>query len=235
MKQLLLIFALLFSISVQSENLYGEIVRVLKGDTFILSDSTNTEYLICVDGIACPELDQPFGDQAQKLTEELCTGEFITVEVMEVDEYNQFWGIVWIGDMNLNEKLLKDGLAWQDIRYNNSEDYAYFEEVARVLKLGLWANGRSTPPWEREDKSREEGRMVTEPIRYIGKGYVCHQSPQIYHIYYDCLYLVNCPAKVSETKSSYSGKLFLCNQCNHNKNLEIVRRRKKERQERLNN
>ena len=55
---------------------------------------------------------------------------------------------VYYDDKNLNEELLKAGLAWHFKRYSNDEKLQAMEDQARANKIGLWQESNPIPPWD---------------------------------------------------------------------------------------
>jgi len=44
--------------------------------------------------------------------------------------------------------LLRAGLAWHYVRYDQSEVYAAAEATAKAAKRGLWRDPRPVAPWD---------------------------------------------------------------------------------------
>lgn len=138
-----------------SAQLTGKIVRVSDGDTVVLLDSTNTQHKIRLDGIDCPERAQDYGTKATDFTKNLCAGKYVKVDVAGIDKYKRVLGVLWVDGANVNEELLKNGLAWQ-YKYNNSAQYKIFENNARKKKLNIWSMSNPTAPWDfrKEEKTK---------------------------------------------------------------------------------
>jgi micrococcal nuclease len=49
---------------------------------------------------------------------------------------------------NLNQELVKAGMAWWYRKYSNDSTLGQLEEKARVAKRGLWADPNPMPPWD---------------------------------------------------------------------------------------
>jgi micrococcal nuclease len=66
------------------------------------------------------------------------------------DQYGRLIGEVILPDgSNLNETILKVGLAWWYKRYAPADNRLRTLELsARQKKLGLWSHPSPTPPWE---------------------------------------------------------------------------------------
>ena len=136
--------------------LRGKVVRVADGDTVtILVDET--QHRIRLDGIDCPELKQAFGRKAKDFVSDLVFGETVKVVYEDTDFYGRILGVVYApGGVNVNEELLKAGLAWHYKQYNKSEKLARLEDAARAAKKGLWADKNPMPPWEfRKSKKKK--------------------------------------------------------------------------------
>ena len=71
----------------------------------------------------------------------------VTVVVDSKDRYGRSIGWVYYDDKNLNEELLKAGLAWHFRRYSKDEKLQALEDEARANKLGLWQDINSIPLW----------------------------------------------------------------------------------------
>jgi len=72
------------------------------------------------------------------------------VEVMDVDRYGRTVGVVTLpGKVNLNQELVKQGMAWWYKQYApRSKELPKLEEQARKAKIGLWSKPNPVPPWE---------------------------------------------------------------------------------------
>ena len=64
------------------------------------------------------------------------------------DRNGRVLGEVFIGNMNINQELVKKGLAWHFKKYSKSEEYAQLENSARKEKIGLWSEKNPIAPWE---------------------------------------------------------------------------------------
>jgi endonuclease YncB( thermonuclease family) len=61
---------------------------------------------------------------------------------------------VYYDDKNINEELLKAGLAWHFRRYSKDEKLQALEDQARAEKIGLWKEKNLIPPWNRRRGER---------------------------------------------------------------------------------
>ncbi len=101
-----------------------------------------------LEGIDAPEFSQPFYYQAKRYLSDACLNETVTFHGRERDRYDRIVGRVYVDSRDIGLDLLKAGLAWHFVRYNNEPAYANAESEARRRGRGLWADSHPVPPWE---------------------------------------------------------------------------------------
>ncbi|AXG75135.1 nuclease [Flavobacterium arcticum] len=133
----------------------GKVVSIKDGDTFEVLYDGFAERIRLAE-IDCPESKQAFGKAAKKYASDLCYGQIVTVESGgKRDQYGRVVGTVITQDgINVNEELVKAGLAWHYKNYSDSELLAEIENKARAKKVGLWADRNPTAPWQWRRKNR---------------------------------------------------------------------------------
>jgi len=129
----------------------AKVIGVKDGDTIeiLLNGKPLTIRLAHID---CPELkkSQPFGKAAKQFTSAMCFGQTVSIaNENKFDKYHRLIGIV-INDkgQNVNQELLKAGLAWHFKKYSTDKEYAALEVKAQAIRIGLWADKNPIPPWE---------------------------------------------------------------------------------------
>jgi len=125
----------------------GQCVAVTDGDTIKVMHDGKAEK-IRLYGIDCPEKNQPFGKKAKWFASEFVFKKVVEVKALDTDRYGRTIAWVYVDDKCLNEELMKAGLAWHYKRYSKDKSLAVLEEEARVMKVGLWSDPHSIPPWE---------------------------------------------------------------------------------------
>lgn len=146
---LIVTFVLIFPLICVSQSIQGKVVRIADGDTITILDSTKLQIRVRLYGIDCPENGQDFANVAKKFTSDLCFSKQVTVDVKDVDRYGRTVGIVWVSDsINVNLELLSEGLAWHYKYFDQSEEFAQAEHIARTNKKGLWAQMNAVATWE---------------------------------------------------------------------------------------
>jgi micrococcal nuclease len=127
--------------------LEGRVVSVADGDTFTMLVN-NEQIKIRLHGIECPEKSQDFGQVAKEFLSGYVFGKVVTVQNMDTDRYGRTIGMVTIDGTNVNEELLKAGLAWHYVKYDENPKWGQLEKTAKKEKKGLWVQANAIPPWE---------------------------------------------------------------------------------------
>lgn len=124
---------------------YAKVTNVVDGDTFKI-ESGETVRMI---GIDTPETVHPskpiqcYGKEASLKTEELIEGKEIRLEkdISEKDKYGRLLRYVYVGDIFVNEYLVKEGYAISssyppDIKYQDK--FVEAQRLAQEENNGLW-------------------------------------------------------------------------------------------------
>ncbi|HEX8547955.1 MAG TPA: thermonuclease family protein [Cytophagaceae bacterium] len=126
----------------------GRVIRVLDGDTIeVLTDDKKT-VRIRLNGIDCPEKNQDFGNVAKEFTSKMVFGKEVEVDSIGTDRYGRTIANIICGSINLNQELVKNGLAWHYVKYSKDQVLAKLEVEARDAKLGLWSMPNPIAPWD---------------------------------------------------------------------------------------
>ena len=145
----IILFLTVGSIALGKEILKGRVIKVADGDTITILSGDLKQIKVRLHGVDCPEQKQDFGSRARQFTSALVFGKTVTVKVLNKDRYGRSIGIVILPDgRNLNEELLKAGLAWHFKRYDKGREFADLELTARKKKLGIWSMKNAIAPWE---------------------------------------------------------------------------------------
>jgi endonuclease YncB( thermonuclease family) len=128
----------------------GKVSRITDGDTIqvTLGSGPITVRLASIDA---PERGQPGGRDATAALKARLQGRQVGLEVLEQrDGFDRAVAIVWLGDENVNEWLVRQGHAWAFRgRYLHDARYCVLERAARADRAGLWGRAeRNYAPWE---------------------------------------------------------------------------------------
>jgi micrococcal nuclease len=126
---------------------------IIDGDTFRLETGQPVRLI----GIDAPELSQPGGQISREYLAHLILGKNITLEkgYQDRDKYNRLLRFVYIGDLCINEEMIRQGYA--EARYLFSDDpvreyYIQLEIEAETARAGLWSDNvfqpRSRLDWD---------------------------------------------------------------------------------------
>lgn len=133
---------------IKDSNQTGKVVKIKDGDTIEILTSTNENITIRLIEIDCPEKKQPFGQKAKQFTSDFCSGKFVEIIGKKKDRYGRTLAfVIDENGTNLNEELVKNGLAWWYEKYSKSENLFNLERHAKMNKLGLWVDETPIPPW----------------------------------------------------------------------------------------
>jgi micrococcal nuclease len=121
------------------------VVGVSDGDT-LTARCQNQTVKVRLAHIDAPERKQAFGQRAKQRLSELVFGKEIELRGETKDRYGRTVAEV-LTDVNVNQEMVRSGLAWHYSRYSKSQKYADLQTEAREKKLGLWSQ-EFMPPWE---------------------------------------------------------------------------------------
>lgn len=124
--------------------------RIIDGDTIEVAGQR-----VRLEGIDVPESLQTCGTEsggtwacgraaAQSLKTQI-NDRGVTCEVRGQDKYGRTLAICFVDGVNINESMVKRGLAWAFLKY--SEEFVAAENEARAAKVGVW-QGDAEAPWD---------------------------------------------------------------------------------------
>lgn len=124
----------------------AKVVRVIDGDTIEIEGGQRVRYI----GIDTAESGGCFATESTSKNKELVGGKTIRLEkdVSEADRYGRLLRYVYVGDILINEVLVKEGYAQvytypPDVKYN--ERFLAAQKEARESDRGLWSSCQTTP------------------------------------------------------------------------------------------
>jgi micrococcal nuclease len=127
-------------------------ITIIDGDTFRLETGEPVRLI----GIDAPELLQPGGEKSREYLAYLILGKNITLEkgYQDRDKYNRLLRFVYIGNLCVNEEMIRQGYA--EARYLSDDQvreyYIQLEIEAETARAGLWSanifQSRSQVTWD---------------------------------------------------------------------------------------
>lgn len=156
-----------------------KVVKVIDGDTITLENGEVVRYI----GIDTPETTHPskpvqcFGKEASEKNKELVEGKMVRIEkdVSERDKYNRLLRYVWVGDIFINDYLVREGYAYAstyppDVKY--SDQFLKAQQEAREKKKGLWAGCKE----ESVEEEVVKAQPATEPTQQPSTDINCSSN-----------------------------------------------------------
>ncbi len=146
-------FFLLLWVFLPSDNAYpadfqAKVIHIADGDTITVLNDTNDKIKIRFNGIDCPEKAQAYGKKATQFTKELVHGERVIIKAHDTDRYGRTIADVILEDgRNLNQELVKAGLAWWYFKYSDDRELGQLELDAKLAHVGLGNDTYPVPPW----------------------------------------------------------------------------------------
>ncbi|MBJ6118814.1 thermonuclease family protein [Pontibacter sp. BT310] len=186
-----------------------KVVAIKDGDTIELLRNGQT-IKVRLYGVDAPEKNQDFGQRSRQFTSDLAFGKFVKLIEHNKDRYGRTVGTIILPDgRNLNEELVKEGLAWHYKAYSKDTRLANLEADARRLKRGLWASPNPVAPWDfRKDKketaaqqkAKKKADIQSAPLpagANTRKVFICSSTgSSVYHYSKDCSVLKRCKEQV---------------------------------------
>lgn len=147
-KWVLIFCGILLSPVYAIEHIEGKVIKIKDGDTFVLLLDNKSQLTIRLAYIDCPEKGQAYYQAAKDFTSRMIFGSRVKCEVLKKEKYRRSVAIVYLPDSTqLNEFLVRKGLAWNYKEYSAHTRMHLLEEKARNEKLGLWKENNPIPPW----------------------------------------------------------------------------------------
>jgi len=146
-------FVCLLGTNVEAASLYGKVIEVDSGDVITIFN-LNRPVRVKLLGVDAPELNQEFGDVAQKHLSDLILEKSVLVEYWGIAADRSLTGRVLLNGTDVGAQMIRDGVAWFDQNNQNRlsvgdrEIYQQSELVARNERRGLWQQENPTAPWE---------------------------------------------------------------------------------------
>ena len=90
----------------------GRVVGISDGDTLTLLTPEKQQIRVRLGEIDTPESRQPYGTRARQALSNLAFGKEARVVVQDTDRYGRTVGRVYVGGLDVNAEMVKQGAAW---------------------------------------------------------------------------------------------------------------------------
>ena len=133
--------------------LTGRVVGVSDGDTLTLlvpDGASFKQVRVRLAEIDTPESRQPYGNRARQALSDLAFNQQARVVVQDTDRYGRTVGRVFVGGVDVNAEMIRQGAAWAYRQYLKDQSLLTLEAEAKGAKRGLWGlpETERCPPWD---------------------------------------------------------------------------------------
>ena len=125
----------------------GKVTRVSDGDTIWVHTGL-LRHKVRLNRIDAPESNQPYGKESTAHLKSLIFGKEVRVEYETTDRYGRILGIVFLGEIDINLQMVRDGCARHYRHFDKTPDYAIAEQESQSSKRGLWAALNPVNPYQ---------------------------------------------------------------------------------------
>ena len=136
------------AVSEATGTLTGRVIRIADGDTFHMLLADKRSIKIRLFGIDCPEVQQPFYQQAKNELSRLIFNKTVTITTDHKDQYGRYLAIAYADGISVNEAMLSSGLAWHFTRYDRNAKWEELQQQARKQQIGIWSQPNPIAPWK---------------------------------------------------------------------------------------
>ncbi len=105
--------------------------------------------------IDAPEKRQAFGARSRQALAELVFRQSVRVAETGRDRYGRVIGTVYLGNVDVNAQMVREGMAWVYRQYAKDRGLYELERRAQASRRGLWVDPEPVPPWEYRRSKRE--------------------------------------------------------------------------------
>lgn len=144
------------------------VTAVLDGDTIKVQLETGP-MIVRLANVDAPELGQAGGGAATRALDGRLLTREVSLDVVTRDGQEQLVAVVFLGEENVNAWLVKQGHAWAYRQYTQDPSYCVWENAARSLRRGLWAQPGWMAPWEYR-QSKIDGAFFVSDYSHISSA-----------------------------------------------------------------
>lgn len=134
----------------QPKSFIAKVIRIIDGDTMeVLYGELPIKLRLA--HIDCPEKrgKQPYGNAAKQALSDLCFAQNVKIEWSSKDRNGRYISVIYNNaGQNVNQEMVKMGMAWHYKKYSNEKIYSELENKAKADKIGLWQDPNPIAPWD---------------------------------------------------------------------------------------
>ncbi|RAP34418.1 nuclease [Candidatus Marinamargulisbacteria bacterium SCGC AG-439-L15] len=133
----------------------GRVIRVIDGDTVWFQPRNQQKLKLRLLGIDAPELKKPYGKASKKELHQKCTRVPAEIILKGKDRYSRHLGILYCNGQNMNEWLVRQGLA-HAYKKTKNKVYKVWEIEAAYQKRGMW-----------KEKKKQNKKKIASPTSNV--------------------------------------------------------------------
>ena len=147
--------ACVFSVTANSSDFTGEVVRIIDGDTVVLLSADKKQARVRLAESDAPEKAQAFGEKSRQALAAMAYRQQVKVIDIGQDRYGRTIGVLLLGEKNLNASMVEQGMAWVYRQYSTNANLLSLENEARTERIGIWLDTNPIPPWQFRKNKKE--------------------------------------------------------------------------------
>lgn len=152
-RALLVLIAVVWPLMSSAAEYSGKVVGISDGDTLTLlvpDGGSFKQVKVRLAEIDTPESAQPYGQKAKQALSDLAFNKQARVIEQDKDRYGRLVGRVYIGSVDVNAEMVRQGAAWVYQQYAKDRTLYKLEDQAKVAKQGLWGlpEAQRCAPWD---------------------------------------------------------------------------------------
>ena len=129
-----------------AEEYNAKVIVVIDGDTLVVLHN-NAKVKIRLANIDAPEKDQPFGMDARQAMFGMVFKKQVHIDSKTIDKYGRTVALVSVDGLNVNEEMVRRGMAWEYSYYKPGRAYMALQSEAQGARRGLWSQREPIAPW----------------------------------------------------------------------------------------
>lgn len=131
----------------------AKVIGIKDGDTVLVLEKNNTQKVLRLAEVDCPESKQAFGKNAKQFTSSKIFAKQIIYQPVQKDRYGRTIAKIYFDNGKyLSEEIIKNGFGWWYQKYSKNENLGDMQSLAKTKKLGLWNDKKPIAPWEWRSK-----------------------------------------------------------------------------------
>jgi endonuclease YncB( thermonuclease family) len=147
------------SMAASAGTLIGSVIGITDGDTLTLLVDRQA-YKVRIASIDAPEKRQAWGEKSKSNLRRLAFNHEAVAECPKVDRWGRQICKVTVNTVDIGLEQIKHGMAWWYRKYAKEQSadgqsaYESSELMAKMRRLGLWADTNPVPPWDFRNGNR---------------------------------------------------------------------------------